>query len=67
MMPPGRCIQTFFVAEEGTWSSFRGVRDVLESRGYSRVCTVTGALITGGPLWLGGVWTRRTRRGLAKR
>ena len=29
----GEIYSAFFVWEEGTWSSFRGVRDVLESRG----------------------------------
>lgn len=29
----GRIYSAFFVAQEGTWSSFRGVRDVLESKG----------------------------------
>lgn len=29
----GEIYGAFFVAQEGTWSSFRGVRDVLESRG----------------------------------
>ena len=29
----GEIYSAFFVAQEGTWSSFRGVRDVLESKG----------------------------------
>ena len=29
----GRIYSAFFVAQEGTWSSFRGVREVLEKEG----------------------------------
>ena len=37
----------FFCGEEGTWSSFRGMRDVIESRGFAARCTPTGPRTTG--------------------
>jgi len=30
---PGEIYSAFFVSEEGTWSSMRGVREVLENMG----------------------------------
>jgi len=44
----------FFVEEEGTLSSFRGLREVMATKGSSVLCIVTGAPTTG---------TRRRRRG----
>ncbi len=48
------------VEQEGTESSMRGVRDVLEVRVYSQVFTVTEVLTTGALLGRGVGWTRRT-------
>lgn len=48
----------FFCAEEGTWSSFRGVREVLSRpRGCSVPCTRIAAVTTGTRRWREGRWT----------
>jgi len=47
----GRCnnehYSMFFVDEEGTASSFQGVRDVIFQRAYSALCTRTEEATTG--------------------
>jgi hypothetical protein len=56
----------FFVDEESTVSSFRGVKTVIESRGLVRF-TVIGAAITGTPRKQVVKLTNKIRPGLEER
>ena len=64
----GKIYSAFFCTQDGTWSSMREVRDVLEGKGvYSRAFTATEAHTTGIRQRQGAEWTRRILRNLPGR
>lgn len=57
----------FFVAEEGTWSSFRGIQERWRKKGCSAAFTATGVVITGIRLRQAAKWIKIIRPNLGER
>ncbi len=57
----GRVYSGFWVEEEGTWSSFRGVRETVEAKGvFASLYTDSECVRAGSPRWFDSNTDRRT-------